>query len=171
MQDLEFSIRHLVEVAVRALSPGINDPYTAVSVTNRLSASLSELMGRDLPPGVFRDESGQARLVCPRPTCASIFAAALSQIRQNGGDKPIILITLSDAVARMAPHVRTEAQHAALLAELELIRDTMRRRIDGTKDLHDVEERAHAAERALRAAGGRDGQEASTTASSSAAQE
>ena len=169
VQDLEFSIRHLVEIAVRALSPGINDPYTAVSVTNRLSASLADLMGRSLPAGVFRDESGRARLVCPRPTYASIFAAALSQIRQNGGDKPIILITLLDAVARVAPHVRTEAQRDALVAELHRIRDTMRRRIEDANDLHDVEERGRAAEKALRGTAGRGEREEPTSTVPSAA--
>jgi uncharacterized membrane protein len=154
VQDLEFSIRHLVEIAVRALSPGINDPYTAVSVTNRLSASLALLMGRDLPAGVFRDGDGRTRLICPRPTYAGVFASALSQIRQNGGDKPIMLITLLDAVARMAPHVRTEAQRAALAAELKRICDAMRRRIDDPNDLKDVEDRARAAEHALRVRSG-----------------
>lgn len=46
VQDLGYAIRHLVEIAVRALSPGVNDPYTALAVINRLSASLSILMGR-----------------------------------------------------------------------------------------------------------------------------
>ena len=150
VQDLDFAIRHLVEIAVRALSPGINDPYTAVSATNRLSASLAQLMERELPAGVIRDEDARIRLICPRPTYASVFAAALSQIRQNGGDKPIIVLTLLDLVARMGPHVRTEAQHAALMAEFERIRATATRCIEDPNDLEDVEKRACEAEKSLR---------------------
>jgi uncharacterized membrane protein len=89
VQDLEFSIRHLVEIAVRALSPGINDPYTAVAVIHRLTASLSRLMARAVPRGVFRDEGGEVRVVCPRPTYASLLSASFDQIRQNGTDKPL----------------------------------------------------------------------------------
>ena len=50
--DVEFAVRQLVEVAVRALSPGINDPHTAMSVLERLGASLCELVPRYLPSGV-----------------------------------------------------------------------------------------------------------------------
>ena len=149
MQDLEFSIRHLVEIAVRALSPSVNDPYTAVSVINRLSASLAELMGRDLPAGVFHDASGRARLICPRPTYASVLAAALSQIRQNGGNKPIIVITLLEAITRMAPHVRSEAQREALREELRHITDLAEREIGDSADLAAVRRRAGAASRSL----------------------
>jgi uncharacterized membrane protein len=49
VQDPDFGIRHLVEIAVRALSPGINDPYTAIAAINQLSASLARLMDRNLP--------------------------------------------------------------------------------------------------------------------------
>ena len=50
--DIEFAIRQLVEVADRALSPGTNDPYTAISVLDRLGASLCDVAGRGLPTGV-----------------------------------------------------------------------------------------------------------------------
>lgn len=82
-QDLEFSVRHPVEIAVRALSPGINDPYTAAAVNNQLSASLGRLMVRDLPPGVFTDGEGAVRAICERPTYASLLGAAFHQICQK----------------------------------------------------------------------------------------
>ena len=50
--DIEFAIRQLVEVAVRALSPGINDPLTAISVVDRLGAALCDLIPCHLPTGV-----------------------------------------------------------------------------------------------------------------------
>lgn len=50
-EDLEFAVRQLVEIAVRALSPGINDPHTAMSVLDRMGASLCDIVPRYLPDG------------------------------------------------------------------------------------------------------------------------
>jgi len=61
-QDLEFSIRHLVEIALRALSPGINDPYTALAVIDRLRGSLARLMKCELPHNYLRDSLGAPRV-------------------------------------------------------------------------------------------------------------
>ena len=51
--DLEFAVRQLVEVAVRALSPGINDPPTAMSALDRIGAALCEIVPLHLPTGVY----------------------------------------------------------------------------------------------------------------------
>ena len=51
LQDLEYSIRQLVEIAVRALSPGINDPFTAGSVVDHLGDALCRVAARHLPTG------------------------------------------------------------------------------------------------------------------------
>ncbi len=65
--DLEFAMRQLVEVAVRALSPGINDPHTAMSVLDRLGAALCDAAPLHLPTGVtLRD--GRPRWSCRRST-------------------------------------------------------------------------------------------------------
>lgn len=142
VQDVEFAIRHLVEIAVRALSPGINDPYTAISVVNRLSASMARLMSRSLPRGVFADDDGMARVVCPRPTYATILGAAFNQIRQNGGDKPVVLIHLIEAYSRIAPHARSRDQLAALEDGLGLLVATAERRVGDPHDLATVTDRA-----------------------------
>ena len=134
VQDSEFSIRHLVEIGVRALSPGTNDPYTAVAVVHRLSASLSRLMGRALPPGVFRDGSGVVRVVCPRPSYASLARTAFDQIRQNGADKPLVVIHLLEAVARIAEHVSLSSQVEVLTEQLRVIEEDAGREIASTSE-------------------------------------
>jgi len=48
-QDVEFSFNQLVEIAVRALSPGINDPFTAIACVDRLGSGLCRLARRDMP--------------------------------------------------------------------------------------------------------------------------
>ena len=62
--DIEFAVRQLVEVAVRALSPGINDPHTAISVLDRLGAALCDVAPLHLPSGVSLRE-GRLALVVP----------------------------------------------------------------------------------------------------------
>ena len=61
--DFEFAVDQLVEVAVRALSPGINDPHTAISVLNRLGAALCVVAALQLPTGVFFRDGRPALVV------------------------------------------------------------------------------------------------------------
>ncbi len=63
-EDFEYAIRQLVEIAVRALSPGINDPHTAISVLDRLALALSEVAPVHLPTGVTM-RHGEVALVVP----------------------------------------------------------------------------------------------------------
>jgi uncharacterized membrane protein len=60
-QDLQFAVRQLVEIALRALSPGINDPFTAIAVLDRLGAALCEIAPRHLP-GATVERGGRAVL-------------------------------------------------------------------------------------------------------------
>ncbi|MFC7397513.1 DUF2254 domain-containing protein [Chelatococcus sp. GCM10030263] len=152
VQDLEFSIRHLVEIAVRALSPGVNDPYTAVAVLNQLSASLSRIMNRALPPGLFADEDGKIRIVCPRSTYASLLKAGFSQIRQNGADKPLVVIHMLEALARIAERARLPVQLDAVREQLTSVRAAAEHTITDQTDREQIERRSTAAEDALKAA-------------------
>jgi uncharacterized membrane protein len=149
VQDPEFPIRHLVEIAVRALSPGVNDPYTAVAVIDRLSASLSRLMGRGLPSGLHRDARGVVRVVCPTPSYASLIGAAFDQIRQNGAGMPLIVIHLLEAIARIAEQARLPVQRDLLREQIRILMEAAGRRIEDPSDRRDIERRAAAARRAL----------------------
>jgi uncharacterized membrane protein len=134
VQDVGFSIRHLVEIAARALSPGVNDPYTAAAVVDRASASLSTLMTVRLPPGVLRDEAGAVRVVCERPTYESLISVAFDQVRQSGAEKPLVLIHLARAIGRIADAVRTGEQVDLLRNQLRLIGDTVDRGVQSADD-------------------------------------
>jgi uncharacterized membrane protein len=134
VQDVGFSIRHLVEIAARALSPGVNDPYTAAAVVDRLSGSLAGLMARRHPAGVFRDGTGTVRVVCGRPTHASLVGAAFDQIRQSGADKPLVLIHLAEAVGRIAEAVRTGGQVDLLRTQLRLVGEAGERGVASADD-------------------------------------
>ena len=145
VQDLEFSIRHLVEIALRALSPSINDPYTAVSVIHRLSVSWPGLMNSAIPPGVFHDEEGDLRVVCPRPNYAALLNASFSQIRQNGADKPLILIHLLKTFKAVGYCARTDEQRTALREQIDAVLEDAQREIFNHADLEDVKQHAQRA--------------------------
>ncbi len=139
-QDLEFAIRHLVEVAVRALSPGINDPFTARVVIDRLRGSLSRLMGRSLPAEILRDGAGRVRILRQVTTYEGALDAALHQIRQAGSSHPAVLIHLLEAIARIAEHARLDEQRQALLRHARLIRAAGRRDVPEPADQEDIEQ-------------------------------
>ena len=145
VQDIDYPIRHLVEVAVRALSPGINDPYTAVAVVHRLSASLSQLMERALPPAVLRDESQVARVVCPRPRYATVIGAAFDQIRQNSTDKPLVVIHQIEALSRIGEHATLPSQFEALREQMSMLAEDAERNISNASDRAAVKARAEKA--------------------------
>uniref|UniRef100_UPI00135842E6 DUF2254 domain-containing protein n=1 Tax=Geminicoccus flavidas TaxID=2506407 RepID=UPI00135842E6 len=91
-QDLEFTMRHLVDVALRALSPAINDPNTALVVVDHLQAALSRLMGRAIPPAIHRDEAGEPRVIDRPNDYAGLLGASLHQIRQAAASHPAVII-------------------------------------------------------------------------------
>jgi uncharacterized membrane protein len=120
-QDLEFSLRQMVEVGLRALSPGINDPYTAVAVIDRLAMSIALVMGRDMEPAVCRDEEGVTRLVARPVTFTGLVDRAYNELRQAASNSPAVLIHMLDSLAELASHCRTAQQRDALARHAGMI--------------------------------------------------
>lgn len=118
-QDLEFAVRQLVEVAVRALSPGINDPFTAIAVLDRLGVALCEIAPRQLPGSTIL-RGGRMVLYRPVTDYAGLCDAMFHMIRQNGSGSPAVLIRLLETLGRvMAVETRTE-RRAELLRHADL---------------------------------------------------
>lgn len=99
--DLTFPIAQLVEVAVRALSPGINDPQTAISVLNRLGATLTSLSRRRLDSGVH-EKCGVVRLMIPPLRYEDLARVMFELIRESAGRSPSVLIHLVAVLAQVA---------------------------------------------------------------------
>jgi len=138
-QDVEFAIRHLVEIALRALSPGLNDPFTATVVIDRLRGSLSRGMGRRLPAETLRDRSGRVRVYRQVTTYEGLIDAAFHQIRQAASSHPAVLIHLLEAITRIAEHTRLDEQRRALARHANLIRAAAERDVAEPADRQDVE--------------------------------
>ena len=151
-QDLEFAIRHLVEIAVRALSPGINDPFTALAVIDRLRGGLARLAGRELPHEILPDRSGRLRMARKTTTFGGAVEAAFDQIRQAGSSKPAVLIHMLRAIGAIAEHTRDGAQREALLNQVNEIRDAGKRDVADPSDHADLEHAYDETVSALKAA-------------------
>ncbi len=116
-QDPIFGFRLLSDVALRALSPGVNDPTTAVTVVRHLGALLIEVFTRDLPPRVHRDDS--RRIYEPlRPTEADFLRVAVREIRLAATSQPEVLEALAGLFSEVASATDPESQrHDLLIAE------------------------------------------------------
>ncbi|BAQ17839.1 DUF2254 domain-containing protein [Methyloceanibacter caenitepidi] len=141
VQDLEASVRQLVEVALRALSPSINDPFTAMAVIDRLTTSLAKMMRRGPAQCVWTDSDGAVRLLAPHSTFADIVQEAFRQIRQHGSEQPAILIRLVESLGQLLA-LADKDQCATLKEQVEIVLETGRRDIPQKQDLESLERRA-----------------------------
>ena len=122
VQDLQFLINQLVEIAQRALSPGINDPSTAEACIDRLASALGKLAGRQLQPGHLADESGCTRLLVAHPdTFKSLLDAAFDPIRNYSRGSLQVGLKLAGAITELAHLAEGEEQHRALLEQALMI--------------------------------------------------
>ncbi|HQT77788.1 MAG TPA: DUF2254 domain-containing protein [Rhodopila sp.] len=138
--DLEFAIRQLVEVAVRALSPGINDPHTAISVLDRLGATLCDMVPLHLTTGVIlRDK--QPALVRPSVDYDGLTDSMFHMIRQNAASSPAVLIRMLEVLAAVAGCERNPTRLAALQRHADLVLGDAEREISTPTDLGDIRER------------------------------
>lgn len=122
-QDLEYSVRELVEIAVRALSPGINDPYTAIGALHQLGGALAILFGRKLRPALHRDASGTVRVRTDVSTCRGIVDAAFAQIRQHAAARAdvAVLIALAEVIGKLAATDPPDEAASALRRQLSIL--------------------------------------------------
>jgi uncharacterized membrane protein len=141
--DLEYAVRNLVEVAVRALSPGVNDPNTAISVLDRLGATLCELVPLYLPTGVSL-RSGRPVIVVPSVTYEGLTDAMFHAIRQNAASRPAVLIRLIEVLTAVASCERDSGRRTSLKRHADLVLADAERSIPNSADTRDLRER-HAA--------------------------
>jgi uncharacterized membrane protein len=146
-QDLEFSIRQLVEIAVRALSAGINDPFTAIQVVNRLGAALEKASGRASLPSHYRDPSGVLRLIATTSDFSGLLDASLNQIRQAAGGNAAVLIHIVRTIGQLARTIDDGRHRARLLDHLAKLERSAQRTIPDPTDLEDFSEAALTARR------------------------
>lgn len=143
-QDPEFMLNELVEIAVRALSPGINDPATAVLCIDRLSASLMSVAARPIPSSHRCGKNGQLRLVAKHYGFAGLVDAAFDQIRQYGRNSVPVTMRLLEALHRVATRAGREADRETVSRHAKMIERGSRDAEFDPNDLAEIAERYRA---------------------------
>ncbi|RYG47299.1 DUF2254 domain-containing protein [bacterium] len=114
-QDAEFALMELAEIGVRALSPGTNDPFTAIACLDRLAASMCRLAERKRPSAFRRDDEGRLRVVAEPYPYGRLVAAAFGHIRHAAMGQPAVLERLRITLDL----VRSRAEDASLMTALD----------------------------------------------------
>ena len=120
-QDLEYSMRQLVEIAMRALSPSLNDPFTALAVVNRLAAALEIVSRRHLPAREYRDGEGRLRVIADASDFEGLVDVAFNQIRQAAASSPSVLIGLARRLSDLLEVAATSEQKQAITKHLNML--------------------------------------------------
>jgi uncharacterized membrane protein len=123
-QDLEFSVRQLVEIALRALSPSLNDPFTAIAVINRLAAALEIVAGRSLPAREHRGDDGRLLVLADATDFEGLMDVAFNQIRQAADSKPAVLIGLARRLSDLLQAAGSNEQRQAIVKHLQMLERT-----------------------------------------------
>ncbi|HDS00377.1 MAG TPA: DUF2254 domain-containing protein [candidate division Zixibacteria bacterium] len=144
LQDAEYAIHQLVEIAVRALSPGINDPFTAISCIDRLGSAVSFLAGRSFPSSHHCEDEGKLRLVTKPWTFTGVVNAAFDQIRQNSQSNVAVTTRLLETLTMIAGVCRNAEQREALLRQGNMILRASEEFISEKDDKQDVQQRYQA---------------------------
>lgn len=118
-QDPKYAIRLLVDIAIRALSPAVNDPTTAVQAIDQIEDLLRRLGRRKLDAGRACDRGGVLRLVIPMPTWDDYLALAFDEIRQFGASSVQVARRLRAALTGLAESVATEERRASVRRYLD----------------------------------------------------
>lgn len=141
-QDIEFSIHQMVEIASRALSPGINDPYTAMTCIDNLTAIMACLAQTKFPSRYRYDDEKTLRIIADTFEFEGILDAAFNQIRQFSGGTPSVIIRLMDAMTTIIKFTHNERDRGSVLRHARMVLTLGKETIKEKNDLDDLTKRA-----------------------------
>lgn len=141
--DLRFAVRQLVEVAVRALSPGVNDPHTAISVLDRLGAALCEMEPVFLRSGVSLVQE-RVVLVVPHIQYDQLLNTMFHMIRQNAAGNAAVLMRQLEVLTQVVSYERDRERMICLKRHADLVIEDAERDIATPGDLEDLRRRYRA---------------------------
>jgi uncharacterized membrane protein len=133
-QDPKYPIRLLVDVAIRALSPAINDPTTAVQALDQIEDLLRRLGRRELEAGYAGDEMGALRVMFPTPTWEDYLTLAFDEIRQYGATSIQVMRRLRSALFDLAEAVPVPERRLAIQRYIEHLNLTVEHHITDVQD-------------------------------------
>ncbi|NJP12165.1 MAG: DUF2254 domain-containing protein [Leptolyngbyaceae cyanobacterium RU_5_1] len=149
-QDVEFPIDQLVEIALRAISPAVNDPFTAIRCIDRLGAGLAHLATRNFPSPHRYDKTHTLRVIAEPVTFEQLVDAAFNQIRHYGRSDADVTIRLLDAIALVAHHTHHSTQQTVLQRHADMILRGSQEGLAEELDRQALQERYYRATKALK---------------------
>jgi uncharacterized membrane protein len=135
-QDVAYGLRQLVDVAVKALSPGVNDPTTATHAIGHLAHLLVRLARTPVGTRVTSDDKGAVRVVLPGPSFDGYLALACNQIRRYGSGEPAVTEELLRLLLDVARADHPGAHADALRHQADVIVSAAERHTVEPTDLH-----------------------------------
>ncbi|MGV8965553.1 MAG: DUF2254 domain-containing protein [Cellulomonas sp.] len=141
-QDIEFAVQQLTEMAVRALSPGTNDPYTAVNALDDLSVGLAALAARDVPAPTRIDDDGVARVHAPHPGVLDLVSSVVDAMRWYAASVPLVTAATLRLLERVGNHASVPGLRGRLLPQVDLLVQAVRATSPQEHDLHVLLENA-----------------------------
>ncbi|HET7014028.1 MAG TPA: DUF2254 domain-containing protein [Streptosporangiaceae bacterium] len=139
VQDVSFGLDQLVEIGLRALSPAVNDTFTAITCIDWIGDSLYKVTGNWQPRHVYRDSAGQVRVITIEPTYERLVERSFEKLRQASTGMPAIMIRQLDALAKIMQRADTEAERAFLADQAAMIDRLARSTVGEEADLADVQ--------------------------------
>jgi uncharacterized membrane protein len=150
-QDSEFAMAQIVEIAIRALSPAVNDTFTGVACVDWLGDALLVLAEKPPLDGNWYDARGELRVWMPALKLERLVKLAFDQIRQASATTPAVLIRQLDLIRRLVPRVSPAAKQA-LADQIDAILETATIVALDRTDLEAAAARARSAVQLARAA-------------------
>lgn len=140
-QDVSFGIDQLVEIAIRALSPAVNDTFTALTCLDWLSDCLCRITTSRRPQRVHRDRSGKIRLIAHQAEYDRLVQRAFEKIRQASDGMPAVMIRQLDALYKIMEQTARPELHQVLLDQAAMIQRASVRSVPESADRQDVRRR------------------------------
>ena len=138
-QDVSFGIDQLVEIAIRALSPAVNDTFTAMTCVDWLGDNLCKIVKRWHPVLMHRDEQGFIRVIAAQPSYERLVQRSFEKIRQASMGMPAITIRQLDTSAKIMTETTGPAQRRVLLDQAGMIQRASERTVGEEADRADVQ--------------------------------
>jgi uncharacterized membrane protein len=140
-QDLSFAVDQLVEIAIRALSPAVNDTFTALACIDWLGDALAKIAARPRPAAVHRDGTGHVRVIAVSVSFRRLVERSHDKIRQASRGMPAVMIRQLEALAKVMARTVTTEQRDLLLTQAEMIMRAGEESVPEARDRDDVRRR------------------------------
>jgi uncharacterized membrane protein len=140
-QDLSFAVDQLVEIAIRALSPAVNDTFTALACIDWLGDSLCKIAAEWRPAEVHRDAAGHVRVIAVTVGFRRLLERAHDKIRQASRGMPAVMIRQLDGLAKLMAYTTSAEQRELVLEQAAMILRASDESVPEQSDRADVRRR------------------------------